>query len=633
MANYDVSIRLAVAGAKELDRVNKRTDQLRKNIDFINKKAQAGTAGTPVVRNFKNLSKAVTDANDALNEAAVGTKEFNQAVKNLVQVENKYNRALKQRERRLKIQRLAAKEGISFSRAKILLTKQEAQAEATLALAKEKTANAERRKRLGSTISSAAIGGAFPLLFGQTGAAAVGGGLGGAAGGLIGGQFGFALSIVGTAIGSAIDKNDKFNQSLAALNVQFTNVSGSAQLTAEDIDKVAKRLRITKEEAFGVLGAFSQFGSGSIAKSLTQIFGADAGAFDSLASANRQAQLANQIFEARTKIGNQVATQLLQQNLINDSASVELALALARAKAANDIDVAQKKQITNLDRLRDAFGGEFERSLAGGKGAERFGEERANKAQKEFEEGRTQRTKDFKKALEEVRNMIGLVNEANGQFGQSGVLAFSAINDKVKDLQDEMKVLQNPIRQAITLSDTMATSFEDSFKGIIRGTMTVADAFRNMLNRIADHFLDTAARMLANQFQQGILGLFGNLFGGFSITGGASLTTASGTNIGAAGFMPSNPAFRGARAEGGSVKGGSSYIVGERGAELFTPGVSGMITPNHALGGSTNIVVNVDASGSAVEGDEDRGRELGRLISVAVQSEILQQKRPGGLLA
>ena len=64
-----------------------------------------------------------------------------------------------------------------------------------------------------------------------------------------------------------------------------------------------------------------------------------------------------------------------------------------------------------------------------------------------------------------------------------------------------------------------------------------------------------------------------------------------------------------------------------------TPGVSGMITPNHALGGSTNVVVNVDASGSSVEGDEQQSRELGRLISVAVQSEILQQKRPGGLLA
>ena len=53
-----------------------------------------------------------------------------------------------------------------------------------------------------------------------------------------------------------------------------------------------------------------------------------------------------------------------------------------------------------------------------------------------------------------------------------------------------------------------------------------------------------------------------------------------------------------------------------------------MITPNHALGGSTNIVVNVDASGSSVEGDKEQGRELGRLISVAIQSELIKQKRP-----
>jgi len=44
-------------------------------------------------------------------------------------------------------------------------------------------------------------------------------------------------------------------------------------------------------------------------------------------------------------------------------------------------------------------------------------------------------------------------------------------------------------------------------------------------------------------------------------------------------------------------------------------------------------VINVDASGSNVEGDESEGRELGRLISVAVQSEIIKQKRPGGILA
>ena len=49
----------------------------------------------------------------------------------------------------------------------------------------------------------------------------------------------------------------------------------------------------------------------------------------------------------------------------------------------------------------------------------------------------------------------------------------------------------------------------------------------------------------------------------------------------------------GTRASGGPVMGGSSYLVGERGAEIFTPSTSGNITPNNALGGNT-ITVNVN---------------------------------------
>jgi hypothetical protein len=52
--------------------------------------------------------------------------------------------------------------------------------------------------------------------------------------------------------------------------------------------------------------------------------------------------------------------------------------------------------------------------------------------------------------------------------------------------------------------------------------------------------------------------------------------------------------FGGARALGGPVSPGGSYIVGERGPELFTPSSSGNITPNHAMGGGSNITVNVN---------------------------------------
>ena len=49
----------------------------------------------------------------------------------------------------------------------------------------------------------------------------------------------------------------------------------------------------------------------------------------------------------------------------------------------------------------------------------------------------------------------------------------------------------------------------------------------------------------------------------------------------------------GGRANGGPVMGGGTYLVGERGPELFTPGTSGNITPNNAMGGA-NITVNVN---------------------------------------
>jgi hypothetical protein len=50
----------------------------------------------------------------------------------------------------------------------------------------------------------------------------------------------------------------------------------------------------------------------------------------------------------------------------------------------------------------------------------------------------------------------------------------------------------------------------------------------------------------------------------------------------------------GTRASGGPVMGGKSYLVGERGPELFTPGSSGSITPNGSFGGGGNVTINVN---------------------------------------
>lgn len=48
-------------------------------------------------------------------------------------------------------------------------------------------------------------------------------------------------------------------------------------------------------------------------------------------------------------------------------------------------------------------------------------------------------------------------------------------------------------------------------------------------------------------------------------------------------------AFGGARAGGGPVASGASYLVGERGPELFTPGSAGTVRPLGAAGVTVNI--------------------------------------------
>ena len=76
-------------------------------------------------------------------------------------------------------------------------------------------------------------------------------------------------------------------------------------------------------------------------------------------------------------------------------------------------------------------------------------------------------------------------------------------------------------------------------------------------------------------------------------------------------------------------------LAGEAGVEAIMPlrrGRNGRLGVEASGGMSNNIIVNVDATGSSVEGDEDSGRQLGQLIATAVQSQLVEEKRPGGLL-
>ena len=116
--------------------------------------------------------------------------------------------------------------------------------------------------------------------------------------------------------------------------------------------------------------------------------------------------------------------------------------------------------------------------------------------------------------------------------------------------------------------------------GVEGGADSALDVFANLLQKMAMEAL-----------QSQLSGALANLFPGGGGGGGGGL-------FGALGGL-----FGGARADGGSVTGGKTYLVGERGPELFTAGRTGTITPNDAMGGGFTYAPVVTIQGGASEQD------------------------------
>ena len=516
---------------------------------------------------------------------------------------------------------------------------------------------------------SALISGGFPLLFGQGPLTAAAGAAGGGIGGMFGQMGGFAGGIAATAgvqaisnalnsvreLGNALRKPTE-NIGLLAEKLSLTNtptgdliaklesVGMKAEAAAVLIEEFADRTGKTPEEVKAATKELEEFNKGMAdlglkigfivsdvlgpaVKLLNRLplegiakffMGRGFGFLDPGGALNigpKETLAQKKLRVERNKRGSGTGSNLPSNLQSLDTAADQLRSTREILPLRQALDIEQQRftvNSKNLNALKQ--------------------ENKLNAKIAELKFLQSQKTKDINTDLDfKIQKMTAEVDLQRQIFENAQILA-DPIQAQTIQLDQQMAVLLDRGSQIVALSQTISSSFEESFKGIINGTMSVQDGFRNMLNSIANHFINTAAKMMANQMQRGLLGFLGKGLGS-AFGGGGGIPFITDTPLGAA--NPSN--FLGGpnpfKAGGGPVKGGGSYIVGERGPEMFSPGVSGTITPNHALGGSTNIVVNVDASGSSVEGDEQGGRELGRLISAAIQSELVQQKRPGGLLA
>ena len=238
---------------------------------------------------------------------------------------------------------------------------------------------------------------------------------------------------------------------------------------------------------------------------------------------------------------------------------------------------------------------------------------------------------DLADILEKIGKLPGKKEDAEGVIIEA--LAPKSDRDRLQayldTIQGRLNDLMDPVRQITSLADTLGGAFTESFKGIISGSMTAREALANLFQRTADHFLDMAAQMIAAQIKMQVVGLLMNFLNPYG-----SMMAPGGRYEGQPGpLAPTPPPLPPLppKALGGAVGAGQPYLVGEKGPELFVPGAQGNIVPNSGMGGS-NIVVNVDASGSSVEGDAQEQKALGAAIGAAVQAELIKQKRPGGLL-
>lgn len=135
------------------------------------------------------------------------------------------------------------------------------------------------------------------------------------------------------------------------------------------------------------------------------------------------------------------------------------------------------------------------------------------------------------------------------------------------------------------------------------------DPFKGGLNGMLDGFTIMLRKMAAEALASQVLSSIGN----WGKTGGGAGSIIGGI---------ASAVFGGGKATGGAVSGGTTYLVGERGPELFTPSGSGNITPNDKLGGKSVTVINNFTLSQPT--DRRTQEQIAAMAGASIQSAMLR---------
>ena len=637
-SNYEVNIKLNTRT------VNKQLNNLEKRISKLNKLAQGGTASRTVLRNEQHKIK-MTGQRLALEQ-----------------------KVLKRKQDQVKVDRQA----LEVEKRRINLTNKPRGGSGGGARTNRNTGGTGTGggNRFAGAASSAVISGAFPLLFGQGPLIGAAGFAGGGLGSLFGGQMGgFAGGLAATSIatplqqfaieagklGQALDPATKNVEALtAALGVTGTEfekqIATLKKLGDEESAFEAARQKMINLVGSNGVDALTKFGQGmtELGNNFARIMTLMRTSFALFVQNSGIGKLVTQTLERATLLkqaevqgqntntpeGRELQTLLKTRKLteqfggLNPQRREELILNLTNQTKGsglfgqiNEQDVQRAREIVNDLIVK-------QQTILNTKNAEKEADKMIEKIQKS-------RVKNLDKEIEMLERSFTMTSE---EFEIEKQIAEMKEEVEIKDedelrrklqkiqmLTEEKKLAEETAAAFDRMAQSIATDIADGIQGMIRGTSTLGD----MLNSVLNKLIDAAFNMALFGNMQGTLGgggLFGSILGGL----GGIFSGGGGGGGGGGGALPPSPIMM--AANGGRIPGGKPSLVGERGPELFTPASSGFVTPNHALGGTTNVVVNVDASGSSVESEGD-GQQFGEALATAIQLEIVKQKRSGGLLA
>ena len=200
-------------------------------------------------------------------------------------------------------------------------------------------------------------------------------------------------------------------------------------------------------------------------------------------------------------------------------------------------------------------------------------------------------------------------NGSNKSMSESGTAALSA-KDALAIYQAQVEDLGLTMSEFETISSTIQSSMEDAFMGMIDGTSSAKDAFRNM----AADIIKELYRVLVVQQLVGQLAT--------ATSAGSGILGAIGGALGVTGS-----------AAGGPLQAGQPSVVGEHGRELFVPSSAGRVlsVPQSKAavngGGAVTVIQNINVSTGVQQTVRSEIKSLMPQIAESAKAAVFDAQR------